>query len=123
MNSIKEEILRLENDLLKSEVRKSAKKINNLLANDFIEFCSSGQEYHYKSGDVFQETDDKNSLYGEILDFEIKELSDDCILAMYKIKKYNESGKGKITTLRSSIWKCINGKWKMVFHQGTLVED
>ena len=56
MNYIKEHILELENDLLKSEVRKSAQKINDILADDFIEFCSSGREYHYEKGDIHQES-------------------------------------------------------------------
>ncbi len=43
MNCIKEHILELENNLLKSEVRKSAQKINDILTDDFIEFCSSGR--------------------------------------------------------------------------------
>ena len=53
MDSIKEQIFQLENDLIKSEVRKSAEKINEILSNDFVEFSSSGSEYHYKCGDVF----------------------------------------------------------------------
>lgn len=123
LNFIKEEILRLEKELLKAEIRKSVKKINDILANDFIEFCSSGKEYHYKNGDVFQQSDDKNLFYGEILDFQIKELSDNCILAMYKINKHNDLKKEKITTLRSSIWKLIDSKWRMVFHQGTPIKN
>lgn len=49
MNSIKDHILQLEQELLKSEVRKSADKINDILSDDFIEFTSSGSEYNYKN--------------------------------------------------------------------------
>lgn len=45
MDSIKEQIFQLENDLIKSEVRKSAEKINEILSNDFVEFSSSGSEF------------------------------------------------------------------------------
>jgi len=62
MNYIKEHILELENDLLKSEVRKSAQKINDILADDFIEFSSSGREYHYEKGDIHQAQDDDTTL-------------------------------------------------------------
>lgn len=120
MNSIKEQILQLENDLLKSETRKSSQKINELLANNFIEFCSNGKEYHYKNGDVFQTQDDRNTLCWEILNFEIKELSNGCILAMYKVIKHNEDDENKKYSLRSSIWKYYDEKWKMIFHQGTV---
>lgn len=120
MESIEKHILQLENDLLKSEIRKSSQKVNEILANDFIEFCSSGSGYHYKKGDVYQVADDSDSLHWEILDFKIKELSDDCILAMYKLIKHSELNGSKKYSLRSSIWKCYDGKWKMFFHQGTL---
>ncbi|GKX67961.1 DUF4440 domain-containing protein [Inconstantimicrobium mannanitabidum] len=120
MESIKEHILQLEYNLLKSEVRKSSEKINKLLSDDYIEFCSSGIEYHYKNGDIFQSQDDNTELKWDIVDFEIKQLSDDCILAIYKVKKNNGVNESKKYSLRSSIWKCFNGHWKMIFHQGTL---
>jgi len=37
---------------------------------------------------------------------------------MYKVIKHNRTDKKY--SLRSSIWKYCNGKWKMFFHQGTL---
>ena len=119
MDSVKEHILQLESALLKSEVRKSAQKIDDILANGFIEFCSNGNEYNYKNGDVFQEQDDNKELFWQIIDFEIKDLSNDCILAMYKLIKQEELNENKKYSLRSTIWKCIDGKWKMFFHQGT----
>lgn len=114
-----ERILQLEKDLLKSEVRKSSQKINEILSNDFIEFCSSGDIYYYKSGDIFQEKDDELENNWKIIDFEIKELSDDCVLALYKVIKLNEKDENKKFSIRSSIWKLYDEKWKMIFHQGT----
>ena len=119
MGLVKEHILKLESDLLKSEVRKSSQMVGDILADDFIEFCSNGSEYHYKKGDVFQEEDDNKELLWEIIDFKIKELSDDCILAMYKVIKHDEPNESKKYSLRSTIWKYINEEWRMVFHQGT----
>ncbi|SFD14563.1 DUF4440 domain-containing protein [Clostridium uliginosum] len=123
MESIEKLILQLENDLLKSEIRKSPQKVNEILADDFIEFTSSGSEYHYKSGDVFQKQNDNHELFWKIIDFKIKQLSDDCILAIYKVIKHNEANENKKYSLRSSIWKCYEGKWKMLFHQGTLTSQ
>jgi len=120
IESIEKHILQLENDLLKSEIRKSPQKINEILADDFIEFSSSGNKYNYKNGDVFQEQNNNQELFWQIMNFKIKQLSDDCILAMYKVIKHNESNENKKYSLRSSIWKCYDGKWKMFFHQGTL---
>lgn len=120
MESINERILKLENYLLKSEVRKSAEKINKVLSTDFIEFTSSGEEYHYKIGDVFQKDDNDTELSWEIKDFNVKQISEDCVLATYKVIKDDEIDENKKYSLRSSIWKYSNGQWKMIFHQGTL---
>ncbi|WP_300260998.1 DUF4440 domain-containing protein [Clostridium sp.] len=122
MDSIKEQIFQLENDLIKSEVRKSADKINEILSNDFVEFSSSGSEYHYKYGDVFQDEEDERILDWEILDFKVKKVTDNCVLATYMVIKHDELDERKRYSLRSSLWTEKNGKWKMSFHQGTLLE-
>lgn len=122
MDSIKEQIFQLENDLIKSEVRKSADKINEILSNDFVEFSSSGSEYHYKYGDVFQDEEDERILDWEILDFKVKKVTDNCVLATYMVIKHDELDERKRYSLRSSLWTEKNGKWKLSFHQGTLLE-
>ncbi|HCW53292.1 MAG TPA: DUF4440 domain-containing protein [Clostridium sp.] len=120
MESLEEKILKLEKDLLLSSTRKSAEKISEILDEEFIEFTSSGTIYHYEKGDIYQNKDDKTELDWIISDFKIKELSDECILATYRVIKNNGADESKKYTLRSSIWKHIGGKWKMIFHQGTL---
>lgn len=119
--SLKETIYHLENELLKSDVRKSAEKISELLSEDFQEVTSSGQLYFYKKGDVYQDANDNTELNWEITEFQIKELTEECVLAIYKVIKHNETDESKKYTYRSSIWKCFEGKWKMAFHQGTLL--
>ena len=69
MNTIKEKILNLEQMLLQENIRKSAKEINKILSDDFIEFCSSGTIYNYKIGDTFYSEEKKD---WEIKEFEIK---------------------------------------------------
>ena len=59
---LKETIYHLENELLKSEVRKSAEKISELLTEDFHEISSSGQLYFYNKGDVYQDINDDTEL-------------------------------------------------------------
>lgn len=119
MDAISKHILQLENSLLTSEVRKSPHKISALLVPDFTEFTSSGREYHYKNDDVFQDQNNNVILDWEIVDFKIKELATDCILAMYKLVKHSELNESKKYSLRSSVWKFREGKWSIVFHQGT----
>lgn len=113
-------IYQCECKLLKSEVRKSSEKISELISTEFIEFTSSGKVVSYKEGEVYQDKNDNTEIEWEIREFSIRELSNECILAMYKVIKHKEVDENKKYSLRSSIWKCFDGKWKMIFHQGTL---
>lgn len=122
VNGIEKIILKQENDLLKSEIRKSTENIKELLSDEFMEFCSSGNEYHYKDGDIFQDQNNNSELNWSIVNFKTKELSNDCILATYRLIKNDEMDESKKYSLRSSIWKNYCGKWKMIFHQGTLCD-
>ena len=119
---LKDNILELETKLLKSEVRKCADAIEELLTDDFTEFCSSGKVYNYKKGDIFQNENDNSEDFGMIIDFNISKLSESCILATYKLIKSNELNEDKKYSIRSSIWKYIDGNWKMFFHQGTILK-
>ena len=120
---LEKHILELEKDLLKPETRKSAEKISKLLSYDFIEFSSSGNIYNYNKDDVFDNDSNSSEIKWEIKDFTIKELSNDCILATYKVIKHSELRENMKYSLRSSIWKLVNGTWKMIFHQGTLTSE
>lgn len=121
MDLIKEQLLKLENDLLQPEVRNSTEKSNEILADDFIEYCSSGYEYHKNKEETINGPVISNKAYGKIIDFEIKKLSDEYVQVKYKMIKNDEPNEDRRYSLRSSIWKYIDGKWKMIFHQGTLV--
>ncbi len=47
--------------------------------------------------------------------FEIHPLAEDVVMTTYRVK---DDTRMQIT-LRSSIWKRIDGRWQMFFHQGT----
>lgn len=113
-------ILELEKELVKLETRKSAEKISELLSDEYVEFCSSGYVYYYNKGDTFAEENNFSEINWEIKEFKIKQLSQECILSTYKVIKHDEIDEHKKYSLRSSIWKCYDRKWKMIFHQGTL---
>jgi hypothetical protein len=108
---MKHTIYQLELLLLDSSIRQSAEKLNELLADNFMEFGSSGEVYNKNT--VIQSLLLDNPQIFTIEDFAITELSDNAILATYKSlvsSKYY---------LRSSIWKFNGIAWQMVFHQGT----
>lgn len=121
---LEESLLReLEERLLQPDVRKSAKDVMDLLADEFIEFGSSGR--------VFDKQQIINSLQNEsiesltqrsITEFKTLVLAAGVVLVTYRIVRHL-SGEQPVHWLRSSIWKLNNGQWKMIFHQGTLVRE
>lgn len=102
----------LEESLLSPSTRNDYMQYTQLLADDFFEFGSSGQilyknvpAEHYQLGTVNM----------TLSDFELHCLSEDIVLATYKI--YNADTQQ--FSLRSSIWQQQEAHWKMKFHQGT----
>ncbi|WP_050616771.1 nuclear transport factor 2 family protein [Bacillus testis] len=110
--SLKELLLELEEKLLKPEIRASKEELTNILSKDFFEFGSSGKVL-YKNENISDVG--LGVVHMTLSDFEIHPLSEEIILTTYRI--YNEANKQH--SLRSSIWKRMDGIWKMHFHQGT----
>jgi hypothetical protein len=104
-------IYELETSLLNPSTRKSVEKLNELIADDFVEFGSFGRIYTKKDILKYLPIEDHHELTVE--DFMVKELAQNVVLATYSLNG----------CLRSSIWKNTNEKWQMVFHQGRRVQD
>lgn len=113
---LKEQLLQLEENLLQPEIRASKNKLAKLLAEDFFEFGSSGKVL-YKDENISEMT--LGEVQMQLTDFEIHPMSDEVILTTYRI--YNELTGHH--SLRSSLWKLVDGRWKMHFHQGTKIES
>jgi hypothetical protein len=119
-----ESLLReLEERLLLPNVRKSAQDIMDLLADEFIEFGSSGR--------VFDKQQIIQSLQNEsiepltqrsITEFKTLVLATGVVLVTYCIVSHI-SGEQPVYSLRSSIWKLNNDRWKLIFHQGTMLRE
>ena len=109
---LKEQLLQLEESHTRMEVRQSREKLDEILADEFFEIGSSGFMYDkeecLETGVVLTEMTLHN--------YEIYPLAEGVALATYFIvdKTRNRN------TLRSSIWKFINGRWQLYFHQGTI---
>lgn len=111
-------ILNLEKQLLDPIVRKSADKLKELLSEDFVEFCSSGEIYKYNPNDTFFE----ENVSFNIMNFTCAKLTEGYALATYKVDKIYKQDNTTKSSIRSSIWKLIDDRWKMIFHQGTLMK-
>ncbi|MCJ7841013.1 DUF4440 domain-containing protein [Lederbergia sp. NSJ-179] len=107
-----EHILNLEKRLMNYDY----KEFDELLADDFLEFGSSGNSYDKKAQlDAVKGINTNNSISFTVTDFKIKLLATDVLLSTYQTFRHNDSK----YALRSSIWKKNEGKWQMIFHQGT----
>lgn len=107
-------IYKLELSLLEPAVRKSAVKINELIADTFVEFGSSGKIYH--KAEIIKELPLEEPQNYKVLNFATSELAEDIVLATYLVEIDG------VSSLRSSIWKYNGDAWQMIFHQGTKCE-
>ena len=114
-------LLELEEKLLNPEIRKSVKEIDELLADEFIEFGSTGKIYNKQQ--VIESLTNELPAERNIFDFNVVLLSVDTALAMYKVISKNPQTNEIKDSLRSSIWKKYDGSWKMLFHQGTIIKN
>jgi len=104
----------LEESLLLPDVRKSQRLID-LLADDFVEFGSSGRIY--TKADLAEALQAEPPVTQATADFRVSLLSPGVALLTYRICRLSVP---PINTLRSSIWRLHDGHWRMVFHQATL---
>src|SRR6476660_3592950 len=112
---------RLEEELLKPEVRHSPRQVGDLLSDDFVEFGSSGGLFNKQQviQALQQEGPADPTIRLSLVDFIARRLASDVILVTYQTIQEGGPGTRQESRLRSSIWKLIEGRWQMVFHQGT----
>ena len=112
---------RLEEELLKPEVRHAPDRVGDLLSDDFVEFGSSGNVYNKQQ--VIEALDEEGpadpTIRLSLVDFIAQGLAPGVILVTYRTIQEGSPGSRRESRLRSSIWKLTEGRWQMVFHQGT----
>ncbi len=113
-DSLSKLLCELENQLLQPEIRRSPKDIDRLLAEEFVEFGSSGTVY--RKG---QCAGGMSQIRMSLSHFDAKLLAPGVALTTYRVVKHGEPRPHMKHSLRSSIWKLMDGRWQMVFHQGT----
>ena len=119
MNEIVKIIYELESSLLQQEVRISVEKLNVLIADDFIEYGSSGQIYDKK--DILERLPMGQALTYALDDFQCIQLSLDIIQTRFKTERINPDNT-KTIALRTSLWRKSNNNWQIFFHQGTPIK-
>ncbi|SDM49247.1 hypothetical protein SAMN04488137_0397 [Fictibacillus solisalsi] len=111
-DAMKEQMRELEESHLRPDVRTTTEKLDEQLADDFLEFGSSG--YPIRKEDCMTGDLDVDDL--SLLNFEVRMLASDIVLTTYIIRNRTKDR----NTLRSSIWKHMDGRWQLYFHQGTV---
>ncbi|MEP9374542.1 DUF4440 domain-containing protein [Mesorhizobium sp. KR1-2] len=118
-----DQIRALEEALHRPEVRCSREAVQELLAEGFVEFGSSGAVY--RRDEVIdllaQEQDCSDDSELSAFDYSLTPISVDAVLLTYRTRRKERQGR-EWHALRSSIWKRTGTRWQMVFHQGTLTK-
>lgn len=107
----------LEEKLLLPNIRQSVDELAELLADNFVEYGSSGRIYFKQ--DVIAALQSETSSKITITDFQMVNLGAEAILVTYKATRQTLNANLAAHSLRSSIWQCISGRWQIIFHQGT----
>lgn len=121
MNTVPAEIIKdLELELLRPETRRSVQRLANLIADHFFECGESGN--CYSKNDVLNAIPGSDSVIFTIRDFTVTTLAPETALATYRIKKEDMNTGASSWSVRSSIWQHRDGRWQIVFHQGTRID-
>jgi hypothetical protein len=107
----------LEESLTKAGTRRSPEKLAGLLADDFREFGGSGRIFDKKQ--IIDALQQQPPVEIWLDEFQVKCLAADVALVTYR-GNYRLASSEKVSrSLRSSIWRYRDGRWEVVFHQGT----
>jgi len=109
----------LEQSLLDPETRTDRARVADLLADDFVEFGSSGRVWT-KATTIAELAVESpgSSPTRTVTDLRVRLLAEEAALVTYAVSRQTP-GEAEIKTLRSSVWTREGGKWRMLFHQGT----
>jgi hypothetical protein len=117
MVPIVDRLQELELELLSPEVRQSPERLLSLLADEFREFGSSGRIFD--RSEIVEALRTERRVQFSIADFRATVLGEAVVLVTYRTVQRDESDDSELASLRSSLWVLRDGRWQMVFHQGT----
>jgi hypothetical protein len=113
-----DEVVRLELELHRADVRADAGRLGELLDPEFVEFGASGTRWDRDSiieallAEPGPGSEDATAI--EATDVEARRLAEGVVLVTYRTRTPERRA------LRSSIWRRADGRWRVYFHQGTV---
>jgi hypothetical protein len=105
----------LEEELLRADVRHDPQRLGALIADDFREFGTSGRVFDKPS--ILAELAKEPPAELSLTDFACHQVTPDVALVTYRSQRTDPAGTRR--ALRSSLWIHRDGRWQIVFHQGT----
>ena len=119
--TVSDHLKQLEEALLSNAVRKDPEQLAALLADDFCEFGSSGRTFSRVAilDELRVESTDRQVT---LTDFSCRMLSPEIALVTYRSVRLTPAAP-PFRALRSSVWVHREGRWQIVFHQGTPLLD
>jgi hypothetical protein len=112
-SQIERQLQELELGLLRPSVRKS-QQVGELLAEGFLEFGSSGRTFTKEQ--IIAALQAEGTTHCTAAEFRVQLLAPNVALVTYHAHRHTEP---PVYTLRSSVWVHRQGRWQMLFHQGT----
>jgi hypothetical protein len=119
MDDVAETLRELEASLLTNAVRKDAARVSDLLAEEFCEFGSSGAVY--SKAEMIASLQTGEDVLLTMKGFACRVVGEGVALVTYRSEREVEGGE-VVAALRSSLWVWRDGRWQIVFHQGTRVK-
>lgn len=110
----------LELELLEPATRGSVARLSALLDDAFVEFGASGRCIDKRT--LLQELPaEAGAVRYRAFDLQACLLAPDLAQLRYRSERRDGDGDGAQVrhALRSSLWRCRDGEWRMLFHQGT----
>lgn len=114
------ELRALEEQLLQPGFRRNRDAVSGLLTDDFREYGSSGRVWNKQQ--ILDLLENETSFRATLHDFAAMPLSLETFLVTYTAA-VTTAGVEKFVSLRSSIWVKRDGRWQMLFHQGTPISN
>ncbi|NHQ89974.1 nuclear transport factor 2 family protein [Janthinobacterium lividum] len=107
----------LEAALQSQAVRADSARLATLLADEFVEFGSSGTLWTRAA--TLSDLPGEDFCQRSISHFQARLLADDVAFVTYRSQRHASGALPASASLRSSLWKWRDGRWQMTFHQGT----
>lgn len=118
MENLKAMLIELEEHLFKAQTRASYGELDGLIADEFTEIAGSGVRFGKKQ--VLERLPTELPPTISATEYELRLLAPHCAQLLYKAVMVKAGETSATYSLRCSIWSLIDGRWQMVFHQGTL---